>query len=70
MRLRQLISSESGGISPEFHLNKMVGGGDGVGKDSSFVVRLLNAARKALSHTLVKRPFKLFRNLKLFHSSK
>lgn len=36
MRLRQLISSESGGISPEFYLNKMVGGGDGVGKGLQF----------------------------------
>lgn len=36
MRLRQLISSESGGISPEFHLNKVVEGGDGDGKGLHF----------------------------------
>lgn len=32
MGLQRLISSESGGISPEFHLSKVVAGGDGVGK--------------------------------------
>lgn len=32
MELQQLISSGSGGISPEFHLNKVVSGGDRVGK--------------------------------------
>lgn len=41
MGLQQLISSESGSVSPEFHLSKVVVHGDGVGKGLCFCSEVL-----------------------------